>query len=643
MANIFLSYDRDDEARARSIAKLLEQAGHSVWWDRQIKGGGEFSAEIEAALAQADKIVVLWSEEAVRSAWVRDEAAVGRDTGRLVPISIDGIQAPLGFRQFQTIDLSKWKGRGAPSEIDDLLSALKTPGRAPAPVPKAEGRRAKMKLGRPVMLGGGAIVAAAVAATTLWHFSSMNTAVLPTVTVMPADNSPPTQEFAHDLSIRVNNLPGSDSSNFRLVETDPANRGPADLTLKAGSDSGAQRRELTLTLGRDGAMLWSASFDQQAGQSKDLAQQAAVGAQRALSCVSEAMTYRRERIDAQTLKKYLASCTRYDNAYGANTYDPSIADALLQVIATAPHFEPAWAKLLAVETDGLIVVDDTPGMVRQMRQQIQRAQALGIDIAEMYVAKSALLSPSDFLGIFRIFDEGLKRHPDSALLYRMRGERWQYVGRMNAAVADTARAVQIEPLSPANQQTLASVLAYSGNTDAAYAQLRKAEQLWPGAATVIGARYRLDLRYGDPKEALAISQQSFAQIGGIGAGQVAFMKARANPTPANIDRAIDEDRKVNAQFPPFISNLIQSLGYFGHKDEAIDLLLNYKGGERIGLNAEVLFRPALRDVWRDPRSMAAAAHVGLLHYWKVSGNWPDFCFDPTLPYDCRKEAAKYRV
>jgi hypothetical protein len=57
----------------------------------------------------------------------------------------------------------------------------------------------------------------------------------------------------------------------------------------------------------------------------------------------------------------------------------------------------------------------------------------------------------------------------------------------------------------------------------------------------------------------------------------------------------------------------------------------------------VLFRPAMRDVWRDPRSIAAAAHLGLLHYWKVSGKWPDFCSDPTLPYNCKKEAAKYPV
>ena len=51
----------------------------------------------------------------------------------------------------------------------------------------------------------------------------------------------------------------------------------------------------------------------------------------------------------------------------------------------------------------------------------------------------------------------------------------------------------------------------------------------------------------------------------------------------------------------------------------------------------------MRDVWRDPRSIAGAAHVGFLRFWEKSGRWPDFCADPTLPYDCKKEAAKYRV
>ncbi|MGH6658525.1 MAG: toll/interleukin-1 receptor domain-containing protein, partial [Sphingomicrobium sp.] len=85
MASVFLSYDREDTNRARLLAAALEKAGHSVWWDRRITSGAQFSKAIENALNTAEAVVVLWSRQSVESAWVRDEAAAGRDTGRLVP------------------------------------------------------------------------------------------------------------------------------------------------------------------------------------------------------------------------------------------------------------------------------------------------------------------------------------------------------------------------------------------------------------------------------------------------------------------------------------------------------------------------------------------------------------------------------
>src|SRR5436305_11708419 len=118
---------------------------------------------------------------------------------------------------------------------------------------------------------------------------------------------------------------------------------------------------------------------------------------------------------------------------------------------------------------------------------------------------------------------------------------------------------------------------------------------------------------------------------GSNPAQEIFVEARIDPTPQKIEAALDAERRINRQQPIFIASLVQALAYFGRKDEAIDLLLHYPGGEMVGYNDEVLFRPMMRELWRDPRSIAAAAHLGLLHYWKSSGNWPDFCFDPTLP------------
>lgn len=99
MASIFLSYARDDAAKAARVAQALESAGHRVWWDKHIGAGSRFGAEIEEALTAADRVVVLWSKASVRSAWVLDEAAAGRDSGRLLPVLIEKVDPPLGFRQ----------------------------------------------------------------------------------------------------------------------------------------------------------------------------------------------------------------------------------------------------------------------------------------------------------------------------------------------------------------------------------------------------------------------------------------------------------------------------------------------------------------------------------------------------------------
>ena len=152
MASIFLSYAREDRAFAAEIARVLEGAGHSVWWDSRIGGGEEFGAEIEAALGEAEVVLVAWSKESVKSRWVRDEASVGGDTGRLVPVSIDGSLPPMGFRQFHTLDLREWKGGKRNERTAELLHSverrLKGKSKAPAPTTMAEPKRLALLSGK---------------------------------------------------------------------------------------------------------------------------------------------------------------------------------------------------------------------------------------------------------------------------------------------------------------------------------------------------------------------------------------------------------------------------------------------------------------------------------------------------------------
>ncbi len=88
MADVFLSYARGDLAVAERLAHAITGAGLSIWWDRHIKGGAEFSSDIEQQLDSAARVLVLWSKEAAGSRWVRDEASVAADSKRLVSASI---------------------------------------------------------------------------------------------------------------------------------------------------------------------------------------------------------------------------------------------------------------------------------------------------------------------------------------------------------------------------------------------------------------------------------------------------------------------------------------------------------------------------------------------------------------------------
>ncbi len=145
MSRVFLSYAREDVDAARAIADHIARAGHDVWWDRHLHGGSRFVAEIDKALKDAEAVVVLWTAASVESAWVQDEAAEGRDSGRLVPASLGSAKPPLGFRQFHTVAIGEMNGAARSDGIDELLDAIartcgSDPGEAKASAAEASGR-----------------------------------------------------------------------------------------------------------------------------------------------------------------------------------------------------------------------------------------------------------------------------------------------------------------------------------------------------------------------------------------------------------------------------------------------------------------------------------------------------------------------
>ncbi|MFK7958857.1 MAG: TIR domain-containing protein [Lysobacterales bacterium] len=124
MTDLFISYARHDHQQARRLATAMESAGYSVWWDRQLLSGDEFSAQIEQALTAAKAVLVCWSSDASKSRWVRDEASLAADSGKLISISLDGSEPPMGFRQYHFEDLSNWRDNADNSALQQLIRAV---------------------------------------------------------------------------------------------------------------------------------------------------------------------------------------------------------------------------------------------------------------------------------------------------------------------------------------------------------------------------------------------------------------------------------------------------------------------------------------------------------------------------------------
>ncbi len=110
MPDIFLSYNREDQAVARRFAEAFGAEGFEVWWDATLKSGEAYDEVTEAALRTAKAVVVLWSPRSVVSRWVRAEATLADRNKTLVPCTIEPCDRPIMFELTQTAELSHWQG-----------------------------------------------------------------------------------------------------------------------------------------------------------------------------------------------------------------------------------------------------------------------------------------------------------------------------------------------------------------------------------------------------------------------------------------------------------------------------------------------------------------------------------------------------
>src|SRR5262245_233190 len=147
MADVFLSYAREDAARAAAIARALGDHGLSVFWDVRIRAGSSWDEVIERELRACKCVVVLWSAASVASRWVKTEARFGLTRKRaFVPAVLDSCELPVEFDSIEAAQLQTWDGNVDDLEFGNLLDGIgahvstlsRTPNSAPPEIASSQ-------------------------------------------------------------------------------------------------------------------------------------------------------------------------------------------------------------------------------------------------------------------------------------------------------------------------------------------------------------------------------------------------------------------------------------------------------------------------------------------------------------------------
>jgi adenylate cyclase len=645
VAEIFLSYSSKDRHRAMNIAGALERSGLSVWSDGELHGGAEFAIEIEGELASALCIVVIWSSASVASEWVRDEATQGRDTNRLVPVLIEPILPPIGFRQRQALDLSAWNNEATDPAFVKLLGAVRRV------IQWTQGRR-EVSSNTPGMAA----------------FTEPLLAVLPfedksgdeAVNLLSDGVS---EEILHALSRARGFRVVSRSSAFQF--RDARKSDAADLLGATHILDGTVRKihnslRVTAQLSEvsTGATLWQARYECE--DSEILALQDNITTE-----VATALEYLLAdrpavgRVDPIAYEHYLR---------GRQFSRMQTPEANLQAIyhleaatRSTPGHARGWSALAATRADRLsfVEVGKHAEIAEAVAAEATRALAIDRNVGEAYAAQ-AIVQPDigHWLEKQALLDAGLAADPNDVLLLSRRALFLVSTGFIKAAVLDHGLAFRIDPLSPQAHLGQGIALWLAGRLHDADVLFTRARTTWPEhwwlwfyhywvllhSDRLDQAEHRLTAKRPSGIDPAWVDQQLLVVR--------ALSDAQGDAAARWIDWTRTAKQEILDRFALQIGPVLARLGQYDAAFAALDTIFRPPWRPQLwgpapfrvrpGAVTAALFSPASRDLRTDPRFAALCRRLGLVDFWHKSQLWPDCVADVAAHYDFQAECVVSR-
>jgi tetratricopeptide (TPR) repeat protein len=637
MAAIFLSYSRKDQERIRPLADALEGCGHDVWWDRHITGGDEFSGAIEQALESAQAVVVAWSAASVKSAWVRDEAGAGRDSGRLVPVTLDGCKPPLGFRQFHTIDLCEWTGRAGSPALQPVLDAIdkaasRAPGAKPAPQPvrapkrfHAVSRRAALvaSLLLVLLLASGLIYSRVSAGgispkVQLGRFALVSAG-------LPA-------ELPNLISHEVLAAFGAENA-VAVVSAGGPGSAPFTIDGSISKVGTAVRYTVTLKNRQSGVLLWSQAYERD-GSDALAPRQVAVQASQVVRCGLWGAAAYKWKMSDEALSLYLKWCNEHWSGSGDDTAE---LDAARAVTAALPKFSFGWSAraLAAVPLAQDRMSSDAGLLAKEAEQAARKSIELDEQNPEGYMALAGLLPLDRFQDRERLLKKAISvRRLECGCERLSYGDFLASVGRMEEAAEEYARGHAKMPLAPFSNIRLAHALYTVGRHEEADRILAQTMELWPDASDVQLLKIKSALWTRRFDEALAALRSPELHLARMQRDAlVATFEALKDGGAERRRRALELlDRCVSD--PKRTDRLVVGALAALHDDNAALIAAQRLIASRGHRQADVLFEPNLASARQTLNYASLINRLGLPAYWRSSGNAPDICRDAGRPGFC---------
>ena len=594
-ATVFVSYSRDDQKRALPLIKAIADAGYSVWWDGLLGGGERYFQATQAALEGAKAVVVLWSKVSVNSHWVHDEATHGRDRHCLIPVSIDGTPPPLGFGQFQTIELAHAaKIRGGDPAMAGVIAAIAALHNPDEPVrprqePKARG------INRRTAVAGIGVLSAAAAGAAWWTGRLGGARSANSVAVLPFANlsgdpkegyfsdgvaAEVRSELARNPMLQVAAQTSSESFRGRQVDAKTIARKLRVSHLLDGNirkSGNMVRVAVELTEGATGFSKWSQSFDRPLADvfavQEEIAQAVAAALSVELSGGSDQGQAKKGGTrNFAAYDAYLKGSALYQMASG----EQSARDALAkfeEAVALDPGYAAAWSarsRTLASIANQYLDDGARAATFDQAIATANKALALAPDMADAHSA----LGYATFFGRRNAraargsFERSAKLgqgEPDVLTRYALYSAR---IGAFDNARTAISRAAALDPLNPLALRSVGTVEYTARRYPEAIAATRRALALNPdlsGANAAIGFSQLMLGQTVEAAKSFATEKSDLRRL--IGQAMVAHRLHRDADAAAAL-------AQIETQFgASALYEQAQVLAQWGENDKAMTTLL----------------------------------------------------------------------